>query len=69
MTPELEVTEFVDNVGMTVPSLHPETVTVKLDAVPVVGDGENVQPVEVPLFVISDAVKVDASIDEINVSV
>jgi len=56
------VIEPLARVGATVPSLHPVTEMVKDETVPDDGETEKTQPVAVPEFEKSDAVRVDASI-------
>ena len=67
--PLVPVIELTPSVGISVPSLQLVTVIVYVVVEPVVGDVPNVQPVAVPVFVISDAVRVVASTAVTNVSV
>ena len=57
-----DVTDPDESVGVTVPSLHPDTVTVNVADVPTDGLGVKTQPVAFPAFEKSAALSVEASI-------
>lgn len=69
VVPPVATTEDAESVGVTVPSPHSETVTVKTAVVPVVGETVNTQFAAFPLFVNSLESRVEASTVSVKVSV